>query len=145
MKAKIFGLLCLVLLTVLCACWNNSVSNSSQTAKPALPIEKETTFYYEDYFGLEYFFRLYPDGTAIASPASDPQEIETLGDIGRHEAYLHPDKGYFDKGSDGCLYEVTFGGETFFIASDGYIYASYADMRSRDHLNAYRITSTQYN
>ena len=142
MKKTIIGLLCLVLMTVLFACRNNSTSNKSQTATPP-PIEKETTFYYEDYFGLDYFFRLFPDGTAIASPASDPQEIETLGDIDRHEAYLNPDKGYFEQGGNGCLYEVTFGGETFYIASDGYIYASYSDMRSRNHLNAYRITTTK--
>lgn len=97
------------------------------------------TFYYNDYFGYEYYIKLLGQ-TAICAPANDPKEIETLGDIDRHEQYLNPLKGYYNVDSSGCKYEVIFGSETYYIGYDNYIYTSYYDARSQNHDAGFKIT-----
>lgn len=102
-------------------------------------VEETKTFYYTDYFGYEYYIKL-SGGTATGAPANDPEEIETLGDITRHQQYLNPLKGYYNKDSSGCQYEVIFGSQTYYIGYDNYIYTSYTDARSKNHDNGFKIT-----
>lgn len=106
-------------------------------------VSSEKTIVYKDALGYEFYFKLLPDGSALFAPTTDPSEIEKLGDIARHEQYLNPERGYYDKGSDGCLYKVVFDGDTFYVANDGYIYTSYSAWRSKNHNSAFKIISNE--
>lgn len=102
-------------------------------------VDVTKTFYYTDFFGYEYYIKL-SGGTATGAPVRDPEEIETLGDITRHQQYINPLKGYYNVGTSEYQYEVVFGEESYFIGNDGYIYTSYANARSKNHDGGFKIT-----
>lgn len=135
---RLMPILAIILSLVGCGNQTKKTKGESNTI-----ITSEKTIVYRDYFGDEYYFKLLPDGSARFAPTTDPGEIEKLGDIARHEQYLNPEKGYYDKGSDGCLYEVVFDGDTYYVANDGYIYTSYSAWRSKNHDSAFKIISNE--
>lgn len=143
------SLLLLLLITpivISCACKHtNSRSDYIDTANSVIKedsyAQTTKTYYYNDFFDHEYCIIL-SEGVAIGRPSSDPEELESLGDILRHQVYLDPLKGYYRKGSSGCEYEVIFNEDTYYICNDGYIYTSYSAAQSRNHNQGFKITHT---